>query len=187
MSAQPGDVEEAAARVRAVKLLELRAEELYRALLPHSRKIATGVLSSLLLSAEHLREGRMIEEGDDAVDINLVFDAGLGRTIAELYLQAHRERPPLRENSPQLVKGQLRQLLLALQDAERESANEVHAVVAALTPELESWLALAAEQAISSADPAEAQLWIGRTPLEVAVELLVIALRRLLRETGGVR
>ena len=48
-----------------------------------------------------------IEEGDDAVDINLVVDAGLRRGLAVIHLQAHRAAPALQDDSPHLAKGVL--------------------------------------------------------------------------------
>lgn len=126
-----------------------------------------------------------IEEGQDAVDINLVVDAALGRSVAVIYLQVHRGHPPLRDDSGHLPPGLLRQLLDALAQAEQAQENEAHAVLRVLPLEVEVWLRDVAHQALATAQPAEVQLWAERAPLQVGAELLVMALRRLLREARG--
>lgn len=168
------------------KLLEVRGVELYHALMPVSARLAAGVLSALLSAGERLREDGMHDnEGDDAVDINLVVDAGLRRGLAVIYLQAHRGSPALQDDSPHLAKGVLKQLLDALAHAERAQEDEAQAILRTLPVEIEAWLGDATRQALATAQPSEVQLWGQREPLVVGAELLVLALRRLLREVVG--
>ena len=173
------------ARAQVAILLDLEAVRLYRLLLPFSARLAAGVLSAVLSAAEHLREGAMIEEGDDAVDINLVIDASLRRPVGVIYLQAHRKDPALLMDSSHLPRGLLRSLLDALHEAERAEEDEAQAILRALPVDVEAWLQDAARAALGSARPDEVQLWRGREPLQVAAELLVVALRRLLRELNA--
>lgn len=171
---------EAEERSRAIKLVELRAEELYRALLPHSRDLAAGVLSALLSAAEQLRERCIL--GKQKTNLLAMTDATLGEEGAAIYLRLHRGEPPLLQDSPALQDGELGQLLRALREAERAQQEEALFVVAALPVYLEQWLAGAADQALATASAEERQLWQGRAPIEVAAELLVAGLRRILRE-----
>lgn len=174
------------ARAQVAILLDLEAVRLYRLLLPFSARLAAGVLSAVLSAAEHLREDAMhIEEGDDAVDINLVIDASLRRPVGVIYLQAHRKDPALLMDSSHLPRGLLRSLLDALHEAERAEEDEAQAILRALPVDVEAWLQDAARAALGSARPDEVQLWRGREPLQVAAELLVVALRRLLRELNA--
>lgn len=175
----PSLASEVAAQATA-DLLDRHAEELYRRLLPHSRLLARGVLSTLLSAAEQLRGGFIM--GANAVDVRYVVDIVIGGNVAVSFLQLHRGEPPLLLEGPPLRPGHLGELITALRGAERAGDDEVEAVLQALHPEVEAWLARAADEAKAGASAKELALWGDGPPLVVAVEMLVAVLRLLARE-----
>lgn len=175
-------------REELAKLLELRALELYRLLVPVSDTVARGVLSGLLSAAERLRGDPTM--GINVTNIQTLTDTRPGDANVIFVFHLHREHPPLSERSRPLDQQEIDALNVALRYVDRQLQDghavvEAIALLSALPTDIEAWLARAADQALATASEEERKLWAGRPPVEVAGEGLLANIRRLQRAFGA--
>jgi hypothetical protein len=136
----------------------------------------------LISVAEQIREGRTM--GASETDMQLVTDVVIGRGESAVFLQFHRDHPPLAVRSRPLSTAELEQLNAALQEVDQLLAlggpvDEGHVLLAALPVDLAAWLSRGADEARGTASKEEALLWGRSAPVVVAAELLLTGLRRL--------